>query len=88
MAYEVGAENYKHQLKAIIDKPDHSSMLSSIQCPTLLIASKEDNVMPYSQSEYMANQMNHAELVSLENCGHLAMLERPETINSILSDWL
>lgn len=88
MAKEVGSENYKLQLKAIIDKPDQSPLLSSIDCPTLLIANKHDKVMPYTCSENMARQIKNAELISMENCGHLAMLEQPETINQILSGWL
>ena len=88
MAQKVGSENYKHQLKAIIDKPDQSLLLSSIDCPTLIIANKQDKVMPYSCSENMARQIKNAKLISMENCGHLAMLEQPETINQILSGWL
>lgn len=88
MAKEVGSENYKYQLMAIIDKPDQSDLLSSIDCPTLLIANKHDKVMPYSCSENLARQIKGAELIKMENCGHLAMLEQPEAINQILSGWL
>lgn len=88
MAHEVGPENYKYQLKAILDKPDHLSILSMIKCPTLLLASQHDKVMPYKHSEHMATHIQHSELRYLENCGHLATLEQPETINDIISGWL
>ncbi|HFL2714601.1 TPA: alpha/beta fold hydrolase [Legionella pneumophila] len=88
MAQEVGVENYKNQLNAILNKPDHSSLLPHIRCPTLLIASKEDLVMPNERSEHMAHNIPNSELVYLEACGHMAMLERPEKINQIVKDWM
>ncbi|AOU64444.1 alpha/beta fold hydrolase [Legionella pneumophila] len=88
MAMEVGVENYKHQLNAILNKPDHSTLLSSIECPTLLIASKEDNVMPPERSVHMAKNIKHSKLIYIEQCGHMAMLEQPEKMNQILNDWL
>ncbi|HHF0526634.1 TPA: alpha/beta fold hydrolase [Legionella anisa] len=88
MAIEVGVENYKKQLNAILNKPDHSTLLPSIECPTLLIASKEDNVMPPERSEHMAKNIKHSTLIYIEQCGHMAMLEKPEEMNQILNDWL
>ncbi|WP_223168318.1 alpha/beta fold hydrolase [Legionella israelensis] len=88
MAQEVGVENYKNQLNAILNKPDHSSLLSSIECPTLLIASKEDKVMPIERSEHMEKNIKRSELIYIEECGHMAMLEQPDKINQILTDWL
>lgn len=73
MAHQVGAENYIKQLNAILNKSDHSPLLSTINCPTLLIASKEDNVMPNERSEHMAKQIKGSSLVYLEQCGHMAM---------------
>ena len=88
MAHAVGPENYKQQLKAILDKPDHLSLLPTIQCPTLLLASQYDNVMPCKHSDHMAHHIPHSELRYMNNCGHLATLEQPETINDHLTDWL
>lgn len=88
MAMEVGVENYKNQLNAILNKPDHSTLLPSIECPTLLIASKEDYVMPPERSEHMAKNIKHSKLIYIEQCGHMAMLEQPEKMNQILNDWL
>ncbi len=88
MAMEVGVENYKNQLNAILNKPNHSTLLPLIECPTLLIASKEDNVMPPERSEHMAKNIKHSKLIYIEQCGHMAMLEQPEKMNRILNDWL
>ncbi|WP_058448933.1 alpha/beta fold hydrolase [Legionella jamestowniensis] len=88
MAQEVGVENYKKQLSAILNKPDHSSLLPLIECPTLLIASRQDNVMPIERSEHMEKNLKRSELIYLEQCGHIAMLEKPDKINKILAGWL
>jgi len=88
MALEVGVENYKNQLNAILKKPDHSLLLPDIECPTLLIASKEDNVMPTERSEHMAKQIKNSKLIYIEQCGHMAMLEQPIVMNQILAGWI
>lgn len=88
MAHEVGAEKYVIQLKAILNKSDHSSLLSIIECPTLLLASRQDNIMPIERSEHMAEHIKHSKLIYLEECGHVAPLEQPNLLNKILSDWL
>ena len=88
MAHDVGVENYKNQLTAILNKPDHSSLLSTINCPTLLLASKQDNVMPVERSEHMEKQIKNSKLIYMEQCGHMATLEQPDSINQILTGWL
>ncbi|WP_454784023.1 alpha/beta fold hydrolase [Legionella sp. WA2024007413] len=88
MAFAVGAENYTNQLNAILAKPDHSELLQDIKCPTLLIASQQDNVMPIERSEHMAQHIENSKLIYMEQCGHMAMLEKPNLLNQILKDWL
>ena len=88
MAIEVGAENYKNQLSAMINKHCHTTLLATIKCPALILCSRNDNVMPPERSEHLANHIKNSELIYLEECGHTAMLEQPEKINHILSSWL
>ena len=64
MAYQVGSDNYAKQLNAIINKPDHSALLLGIKCPTLLVASRRDRVMPNERSEHMAQLINESKLSS------------------------
>ena len=63
MAQEIGAERYIQQLTAILNKPDQTEVLKTIQCPTLLIASIEDNVMPIGCG---ATNVNVPRLLALE----------------------
>ncbi|WP_133131403.1 alpha/beta fold hydrolase [Legionella yabuuchiae] len=87
MAYEIGPENYVKQLRSMINKHEQEPLLSKITCPTLIITAKKDRVMPNERAEHMANHIANAELVYLEDCGHMAMLEQPEKINQLLINW-
>lgn len=87
MALEVGEENYKKQLNAMLNKEDHSELLTKVNCPTLIIGCEQDQVMPFERSEHLANNIKDSKLVSLDNCGHLALLEQPEKINKELDNW-
>lgn len=88
MAVKIGPKLYLEQLTAIVNKPDHSKVLTKIQCPTLLLASKNDLVMPNERSEHMAKYISNSQLIYLDNCGHMAPLEQPDNVNRIISDWL
>ena len=88
MARDIGPENYRRQLHAILNKQDHIPILSEIHCPTLIIASQNDCVMPSRESDILADKIRNAELVTIENCGHLVMLEQPDRLNRIISDWI
>lgn len=88
MAHEVGAQNYISQLNAILNKGDQTPLLSMITCPTLLIASKQDKIMPPEQSEHMAACIKKSTVVHIEECGHLSPLEKPVIVNQILLNWI
>ncbi|MBA2649682.1 MAG: alpha/beta hydrolase [Legionella sp.] len=88
MAYEVGDETYANQLLAMINKPDQSLILPKIQCPVLILASREDKVMPNERSEHLASMIKGSKLVYIEECGHMAMLEQSTILSKIIADWL
>lgn len=88
MAKDVGVENYIDQLNAIIKKPDQTSLLSTIKCPTLIIGAKQDQIMPFERSRHLAENISSSKLVCLNNCGHLAILEQSDIVNSIIFNWI
>lgn len=87
MAVEIGPDNYKLQLTAMINKHEQEFILPKISCPTLIMTGKQDQVMPNERAEHMASHISMAELIYLDNCGHMATLEQPELINEILLNW-
>lgn len=67
---------------------DITSLLPSIQAPTLVIAGDRDPTVPPDQSRTIASLVPKAELVLIPGVGHLSFLERPPEYQSALSAWL
>ncbi len=88
MALRVGKEAFLRQLRAIVGRPDSRPLLPSIRCPALILAGREDALAPVAEQESLAAAIPGARLELLDRCGHLAPLERPETVTAILADWL
>lgn len=88
MAERIGVQAYLRQQQAIIVRPDFRPLLRAIQCPTLLICGRQDVLTPLAFHQEMAAEIPGAVLKIIEECGHLATLERPAEVNSLLRRWL
>lgn len=62
--------------------------LPNIVCPTCLIWGRQDNVTPPDVAEEMYKDIPNADLFWINQCGHAAMMEKPEEFNTILYNWL
>jgi pimeloyl-ACP methyl ester carboxylesterase len=62
--------------------------LSEIQNPTLLIAGKEDRVMPLKATQTLADHIPNARLNVLDDVGHFYQLEKPAEFNAELTAFL
>ncbi|MEV6952791.1 alpha/beta hydrolase [Streptomyces sp. NPDC051183] len=56
--------------------------------PVTVIAADHDMVTPAAHSQAIKDALPSAELVVLENAGHLMMLEHPDTVTGLLTDLL
>jgi pimeloyl-ACP methyl ester carboxylesterase len=63
---------------------DVSRALEAINVPTLVIAGEKDKLTPLAAAERIADSVPQAELVVLNDTGHIPMLERPEEFNALL----
>jgi pimeloyl-ACP methyl ester carboxylesterase len=88
MGADVGLEGFVRQQEAILSRPDSRPMLAAIKCPTLVLSGDEDNTIPNALSVEMADNIHHAKLVILPNCGHLPQLEQPQATAEALAEWL
>ncbi|HEX3501194.1 MAG TPA: alpha/beta fold hydrolase [Stellaceae bacterium] len=88
MAERIGRDAFLRQQKAAMGRPDGRADLKRIACPTLVLCGRDDAVTPVALHEEMAAAIPGAELVVIEDCGHLSTLERPEAVNSALRSWL
>ena len=88
MARAVGPEVFRRHQQAIIARPDSRPHLAAITCPTLVVAGREDAIMPLEVSQEMATGIPGARLEVIERCGHVSSLEHPETVTALLRAWI
>ncbi len=62
--------------------------LQTIVAPTLLIGARNDAIMPSRGTPFAAQLIPNCQLVWIEQCGHLPMLECPDIYNAYLHDFL
>ena len=67
---------------------DISNALPKISAPTLVLAGKNDPVMPHDQPPLIAEKMPNSQLSLIQGCGHLPMFERPDEYNRIITEWI
>ena len=88
MADDVGPDAFVWQLEAISGRIDSRPTLAKIKCPTLVLTSDTDSMMPPDASSEIANGIPGAKLVTIQDCGHLTQLEKPQAVTDALLDWL
>lgn len=63
-------------------------LLRRITAPTLLIWGREDRLVPVRTAQTFAARIDGAELVVLDDTGHVPQLERPREFNRLLLDFV
>ena len=62
--------------------------LERIACPALVVACRQDRLRTIAETERMAERLPHARFEVIEDCGHMAPLERPRELAALLADWI
>ena len=88
IALEQGTTRLAAALAAMRDRPDSTELLPEIDVPALIVVGDEDEVIPASESEAMAQALPRARLERISSVGHLAPLERPDEFNRLLVSFL
>ena len=65
-----------------------SGRLGEIRCPTLVLAGKEDILLPVAFSEELVRGMPGAEIIVLEATGHGMLIETPGKVADAMQDFL
>ncbi len=82
------AAQYAAQINALLTRPDAAPLLPGITCPTLVLTGRQDAWSGPAQHEAMAAAIPGAQLVIVENSGHMSTMEQPQTVSAALADWL
>lgn len=84
MALDLGPEVFRTQSIALRDRVDSVETLPDINCPAVVICGAEDTLCPVAYHEYMATKIPGAELIVIDDCGHLASMEQPDIVTAQL----
>ena len=82
------AAQYAAQIHALLTRPDAAPLLPGITCPTLVLTGRQDAWSGPAQHEAMAAAIPNAQLVIVEDSGHMTTLEQPQAVSAALADWL
>jgi pimeloyl-ACP methyl ester carboxylesterase len=88
MAARIGRDAFLRQQTAILGRPDSRPDLPRIGCPAVVVCGRQDALTPLPVSQEMAGLIPGAELVVVEDSGHLSTMEQPEAVNAALAAWL
>jgi pimeloyl-ACP methyl ester carboxylesterase len=88
MMLRTGPEVFVRQTDAIIGRPDSRPHLAQVDCPTLVLCGREDAITPLDGHEELAAGIAGAQLVVLDDCGHLSTWEQPDGVERALRGWL
>jgi pimeloyl-ACP methyl ester carboxylesterase len=91
LAYQImhgsGSEGFLPALGALTDY-DFRDRLPDITAPTLLVWGSDDNLVPVKDADEFERLIPNARKVVLEDTGHVPMIERPQTFNDLLVEFL
>jgi pimeloyl-ACP methyl ester carboxylesterase len=68
--------------------PDLTRNLPSVTADTLLVWGRQDGLAPLEHGEALRVALPNSRLDVIDGCGHLPMVEKPETFNRMVRDFL
>jgi 3-oxoadipate enol-lactonase len=90
--FDIISKNSKEGLSAgllaMASRMDSTEMLSSIDVPTLIIASDEDKITTIRDAEVLHHEIKKSKLKIIYGAGHLSNLETPDLFNQVVSEFL
>jgi 3-oxoadipate enol-lactonase len=69
-------------------RPDQRALLARVSAPVLVVAGVEDATFPNAETKAMADAIPGASFVVLDGVAHLAGLEDPDLVNTLVADFL
>lgn len=80
------SEGYMPLLRALLAEPWPTTCTP--RCPTFIIWGKEDHLASPSEGKKLLSEIPHAELVLIEESGHMPMLEQPDVFTAAVMKFL
>lgn len=75
----------RHGVRDVLHRrADHSTLASTIQAPTLVVAGAEDRTVPVAEGRLLADSIPQARFLVLEGVGHTPQVESSDRLNAVL----
>jgi len=88
MVMRATPDQHARQIRALVERPDATTLLSTITVPTLVVVGRHDEWSPVDQHEQIARLIPNSRLEVVEGAGHMTTVERPDVITALLRRWL
>jgi pimeloyl-ACP methyl ester carboxylesterase len=75
-------------LKGMAMRPDSTDLLPQINVPVLILTGDRDQIIAPQKAENMATAIPSAILVTIEDAGHMPMLEQPQATTMAIRNFL
>jgi pimeloyl-ACP methyl ester carboxylesterase len=75
-------------LRGMAARPDVTSLLPSIQVPTLVLVGEHDAISPRAEMKEIADAIPGAKYVVIPRAGHMTTMEEPVAVNEALSQFI
>jgi len=75
-------------LRGMAERPDFTPLLPQIDVPTLVICGEKDEIATPTEMQSIARAITTAEYVEVLGAGHMAPLEKPQTVNEAILRFL
>ena len=75
-------------LRAMRDRADATPLLGKIQVPALVIAGRDDQLIPPAVSRQLADAIPGAQFTLIPDAGHLCPLEQPVATSRVIAEFL
>ena len=73
--------NFHTVLELLRQRKDaDTSLIKTIQCSTLIVWGKKDNIIPYTHASRFHRDIPNNKLIIYEDCGHIPMVEQVEQL--------
>lgn len=83
------ADTFARQIRALLARPDGTSVLQRIDVPTLVLCGEQDSWSPPAQHQAMTDVMPlHTPVHVIPRAGHMVTMEQPQAVAQAVCDWL
>lgn len=88
MADVLGPDVFVRQSRALQRRKDQQATLRKARMPSLILCGQHDQLCPVKRHTFMAELIPNAQLVVLEESGHLPTLEQPAETTTAIRTWM